>query len=503
MSSIPNEMGEAEPTEGHHMVRGSAWNMAIRWSLRLSGLLSTVILARLLTPADYGVVAIAMLIVGMIELLTWTGQDAAVIRHPNPTREHYDANWTVSLLLGLGLGLIVLAATPLATLYFKEPRAVPVVAILAFRTMMLGMRNVGVLNFRRNLQFRKQFWYIVIPKLFSLVITIVSAFILRNYWALIIGVMGQHVCAVVLSYTMEPFRPRISFVKVREIWSYSIWTLIRNIGTYVNDQVDKFVIGGFSGAASMGRYEVARDVAISPTQEIITPVVVTILPVMARVQFDHDKRREIYLNVLNSAALICTSTAVGVALVAEDMADLMLGPQWHDVSILMPWFALSWGLLGMCSSVYSAFDTIGRAYVSARLQWMRVACLAAAIVPVAYLTRNLEDVAITRLVVTAAVTPALFYALSRALNVKPTDLMKTVWRPVAASIAMAVAVLGANATIAFTGPPRLALDIVLGATTYSASIMLLWYLVGRPSGPERLLWERLRPYLTPLRRMWT
>ena len=266
------------------------------------GLISTVILARLLTPADYGIVAIAGLIVGSLEIFAQTGQYGAIIRHPNPTREHYDSVWTVSLLLGFGLGVMILAMTPLTTAYFHEPRAKPVVEILALRTMMSGLQNVGTMNFGRNLNFRRQFYFRVIPELISFVVTIGFAFALRNYWALVIGIMTQSVATIVLSYLMEPHRPRICFSKIREIWSFSIWTLFKNLGAYVNNQIDKVAVGGFAGAAAMGRYDVARDVAISPSQELINPIVATLMPVMAKVQNDREKRRELYLSTLSWSA---------------------------------------------------------------------------------------------------------------------------------------------------------------------------------------------------------
>src|SRR5512135_3629299 len=92
---------------GFHIARGSAWAMAARWTNRLLGLINTIVLARLLTPVDFGVVAIAMLISGAIEIFGQTGQWLAIIRHPSPTREHYDSAWTVSLLLNFVLGTLI------------------------------------------------------------------------------------------------------------------------------------------------------------------------------------------------------------------------------------------------------------------------------------------------------------------------------------------------------------------------------------------------------------
>jgi lipopolysaccharide exporter len=492
------EVGK-EPSLERHLVRGSAWSIGLRWSARLLGLISTVILARLLTPADYGIVAIAGLIVGSLEIFAQTGQYGAIVRHPNPTREHYDSVWTVSLLLGFGLGVMILAMTPLTTAYFHEPRAKLVVEILALRTMMSGLQNVGTMNFGRNLNFRRQFYFRVIPELIAFVVTIGFAIALRNYWALVIGIISQSVATIVLSYLMDPHRPRLCFTKIGEIWSFSIWTLFKNLGTYVNNQIDKLAVGGFAGAAAMGRYDVARDVATSPSQELINPVVATLMPVMAKVQNDPEKRRELYLSTLAWSALICTSTGIGVALVAEDMADLVLGPKWHDVWPLMPWFALSWGVVGLTSGISSVLLALGHAYASARLQWTRNVGFALTIFPVAYFLHDLQAIVMTRFFVTLAVSPTMFYVLSRALDVPMRDFAIALWRPMTAGAVMAAAVVMLNAGLPFRGPPRLFLDIAMGASTYGAALMLLWALNGRPAGPESAAWELARTRFAPLR----
>ena len=482
---------KADVTLQRHMFRGSMWTIALRWSLRLMGLVSTVILARLLTPADYGIVSIATRVVGMIEVLGRAGQNSAIIRHPNPTREHYDSAWTVSLLLGLGLGLIIWALTPITTAYFHEPRAKIVIEILAFRTMLAGSQNIGVVNFRRNLEFNKQFWFAVAPSLVSFAVTIVAAFVLRNYWALVIGAMSQHITNFVLSYAMEPYRPRLCFSKLHDIWSFSSWVLFGNIASYFNTLIDRVAIGGFAGTAAMGRYYVATDLSTAPSQELVGPMVQVLFPVLATVQHDREKRREIYLVVLHWTALICTSTAIGVALISDDMVDLVLGPNWKDVKPLMPWLALSYGVLGLSSSVYVAFETLNRPKFSARLQWIRLIGLVLAVFPIAFYFRDLQLVAATRLAVTIVMTPTLFLALMTAFDLHVRDFIVTLWRPMAAGLAMALAVLALNRGLSFTGNLRLLIDIAVGAITYGGTLMALWVAIGQPDGPERTVCRRV------------
>ena len=476
------------------MLRGSAWTIALRWSLRLTGLVSTLILARLLTPGDYGVVAIATLVVGTIEVFAQTGQYNALMRHPDPTREHYDSVWTVTALLGFALGCVIWALAPLGASYFHEPRATLVVKVLTVRTVMQGVQSVGVVNFSRELNFRRQYQLRMIPQALAFFITVGLGVALRNYWALVIGVISQSAIALVLSYLMAPHRPRFCFSKVREIWSFSIWSFFRNLGQYVNGQIDKLAVGGFGGAAAMGRYVVASDVAASPTQELVMPAVTALLPVMAKANGDRDAQRDLYLMTLSWSALVCASTSIGIALVAEDMVDLVLGPKWHDVWPLIPWFALSWGIVGLTSGVSSVLLAMGHAYASARLQWSRNACYALAIFPVAYLFRDIETVAVTRFVVTVLVSPTIFMVLSRVLDVPLRQFASALWRPLSAGAIMAAIVLALNSQLASTGYARLALDLSTGSFTYVTALLALWWVTGRPPGVERAAWEygRLR-----------
>src|SRR6185312_12599342 len=122
-------MTDSRGNLGLKVAYGSFWGMAFRWTVRGLGLINTIVLARLLTPSDFGVVAIAMLIVGSIEILFQNGQSLALIRHPSPTRQHYDSAWTISFLLACVLAAGVWFAAPLATFYFNEPRASSVIHI--------------------------------------------------------------------------------------------------------------------------------------------------------------------------------------------------------------------------------------------------------------------------------------------------------------------------------------------------------------------------------------
>jgi O-antigen/teichoic acid export membrane protein len=304
--------------------------------------------------------------------------------------------------------------------------------------------------------------------------------------------MTKQVSFVVLSYVIEPYLPRMSLAKASELFAFSFWTLFRNIGNYAFDQVEKFAIGGTMGAAAMGRYDVGRDLAYSPIVEIVTPFSFALFPVMARLQDDPQKRREVFLHALYWSALICSSMAIGMAVVASDVVHLVLGTKWDSISPMMTWLALSCGVIGLTSCIYSFLDSIGLANLSARLQWTRVVVLGFVAFPVTYYFRDLEAIAIARFAVCCAITPPLFLALGGPLNMAIRDFAVVLWRPLTAGLMMAIIVLVLNAMVPFTGIPRLTMDILLGALAFTLSLMMLWYVADCPDGPEKVFWIQLR-----------
>jgi lipopolysaccharide exporter len=472
---------------GGHMVRGSLWSIGLRWSLRLTGVVSTVVLARVLTPEDFGIMAMALLVAGAIEVLSDTGQSLALIRHPNPTREHFDSAWTMSILIGLCIAVVIYAVAPLSVWYFHEPRAITVIQCLALRAFIGGFENVGIVLFRKQLNFARHFQYLVCQKLISFVVSIVLVLLIRDYWALAISVVATRLIGVVLSYGLQPYRPRLSLAKVAELWSFSIWLLVRHIGTWASMRLDEIAVGGVAGAGAMGRYNVAADVSMSPTQEIADPILATLFPVVATIQDNPDEVRALYKRVLYWLCLIAASTSVGVALIANDIVTVVLGPRWSDIAPLMIWLALTSGILGMTDNIFVMLDVVGRPSLSARLQWLRLVILGIVVLPAAHIG-SLEFIAICRLGVTGLMAPILFAAVARALPISFGELWSAVWRPLVAAIVMAAAVHGAKGLLADSPAIiRLALEIIVGLLGYAGAILALWRACGAPPGPEQTM----------------
>ena len=162
------------------MARGIAWMTAARLGVRSLGLVSTMILARLLLPEDFGLVALAMSVVALLDTINQFGFETPLIQRRDATRDDFDSAWTLNILLaGVVVAGIVLLA-PLAAGFFKEPRVEAILYWIAVGNFFLAFQNIGVVQFRKQLNFRRDFALQVVQKAAMLAVTIPLAFWLRS-----------------------------------------------------------------------------------------------------------------------------------------------------------------------------------------------------------------------------------------------------------------------------------------------------------------------------------
>jgi len=203
------------------MGSGAAWMVLFKLGERSLGIVSILILVRLLSPHDFGFVAMALSFIAMAELLTRVGFDVALIQNQAATDRHYHTAWTCNVLIGLFIFLLMLVAAAPITAFYAEPTLFWVVCWLALGPLISGCENIGVVAFRKELRFRSEFAYQMSVKLAGFVVTVPLAFWLRSYWALVAGILASKLVGTVISYFAHPFRPRFSIAGAAALFSFS------------------------------------------------------------------------------------------------------------------------------------------------------------------------------------------------------------------------------------------------------------------------------------------
>ena len=477
---------------GKHLVRGSIWMIAARWAMRLVGLVSTMILARLLAPEDFGLIAMVMLAYGLLETISYAGVDLALMRSGADTREHYDTAWTIQILQGCFIAALLLLASPWTAAYFSEPRLVQVIYVVAPRAVIDGMQNIGIVAFRKELDFAKEFRYTLYNKLLNLAFVVGAALWFRNYWALVLGALTASVIGLVMSYVMHPYRPRLSLSKSREIWSFSQWLVISRIGSFLNRKCDEFIVGGSVGTMAMGSYHVANELATLPSNELVMPIRRAMFPSLAKIAKQPQAFGAAVLASFSAIAAMCLFVAFCLFAVAPELVAVVLGEKWSGAVPLMQLLALFGGFSALVLVLEVPLWVSGHTHMSAVQTWLELAIIAPS-TWFAVRGFGVEGAAAARAAVSVAMVPMMMLLTSRTGSVGFFQLLGALWRPLVAALAMAFVVMA----VPVPGIAMLALlaKVVLCALTSPGALLVLWQLSGRPVGFERDALAQLRAML--------
>lgn len=481
---------------GSQVAKGALWTVSFRFADRALGLVSTLVLVRLLAPGDFGVVAMAMTLIALIDVITVGEFGSAIIQEPNPTRDYYDTAWTLSAIFGLCAAVLLVAGSLPAAAFFDEPRLVPVICALSVLPLLSGLYNMGCVDFRKYLDFRKDFLLQVGTKLSGLFVVLPLAFVFRSYWALVGGMIAGRLGGLALSYGLHPFRPRVSVASTKRLFSFSAWLMLDNGLQFVRLRGAHFIIGRALGSQGLGLYTIASEMANLPTSELANPINRAVFPGYAKLQDNRPALQQGFTRVIGVIALIAVPAGIGMAAVAHLFVPAVLGAKWLDTVPLITTIAIGGSIYVLSANNQALYFAVGRPRLRAMLTLLEIAVF----LPLAALLirpYGLMGAAFAFLGTSALVVPVNFMLAARLLQMRARLIGAVLWRPALAAALMAAVVLAAfPRTVERVGTLEnvlaLLAAIALGATSYAAIAWLLWRIAGRPTGAEQWLLDQLQ-----------
>lgn len=466
--------------------------VTMNWFNRGIGIVSIAILARLLLPEDFGIIAMASLIVALADTVLNFGVHVPLIQKQDATQAHYDSAWTLRLLQTTVSTLALFLLAPVAADYFQDARVEIVTRCLAFSLLLGGLENIGVVNFQKHMQFGAEFRFRFIRRMSGFLVTIVLAVLLRSYWALVIGMLTERVVGVALSYWLHPMRPRISFVKFREIFSVSQWMLLYSIGRYLRIKLHRILVGRWEPAAIMGAYSLAGEISMMPTTAVLSPVNRALFPAFAKAQKSASRLKEMFLLAQGVQTLIAVPAAVGLAIIAEEAVVLLLGADWREAVPFVQVLALINIAQALTTSGMYVLLVLGKTRINALFVWAQVIVFGAlALTPL--IDHQAIDVARLSLFVAMLGLWMQFWLLTHNVpQLRYREILAVSLRPLIAAATMATVLVYLTSQFALSLALALAIKVLLGVIVYCLSIFLLWTGAGRPSGAESYVLDKTR-----------
>ena len=469
--------------------RGAGWVMGWRLATRIIGLASSFVLLRLLEKEDFGLIALATAFAQTLESFSWIGIEDAVIREKNLTRKVYDTAFTLNIIRSTVTAIAIALLAGPAAWFYDEPRLADILFALSLGALLDGAINIGTVDFRRNFTFGREFVMFVVPRLASSIATVTVAVIWHSYWGLVVGIVGQRLLRVAFSYAMHPYRPRLGLSVWRNLVGYSTWTWALSVVVQVRDRVDTMLIGRMLGLPQVGAYTVAYEIAALPTTELVEPLTRAAFPGFAAARREGGSVRSTYMRIIASAAVLTLPAGLGISAIADPLVRLALTEKWLAAVPLIQIL----GLAGTVTVFGMISSTLFRAYGRMRTTFAVVGTalvLRILLVGLAVQQFGLVGAAWAAVISIILEQAANIVVTFRGFDLRLSDLLRQVWRPLCASAVMA-------AMLAWTGfgwrpfprePQQVVVYLLVaamtGAMVYGASLLAFWLASGRPAGAE-------------------
>jgi PST family polysaccharide transporter/lipopolysaccharide exporter len=456
-------------------IRSGAWELGLNLGTRGLEVVVLVVLARLLTPADFGLLGIALLTFGAVNRLTRLGLDEALIYNSEENVDRYlDTAWTLSALRGVALGAFIYLVAPVVAGFFGEPRAADVVRGIALVPVITGLRNPGAMYFVKELQFHRQFLYRFSGSFVDFAVALVFAFTFGSVWALVVGYLAGEATRALVSYILHPYRPRPRFDRARaaEMLGYGKWITANNGLAFLLGKGDDVFVGWYLSATALGLYQVAFRTASAPATEVTKTVSSVIFSTYAKLQGDEAALRRTFLRTMQLVSLVSFPMAVGIVVVAPTFIEGVLGPQWLPATGAMQLLAVYGLLVSLTAAFHQIWKALGRPDYITRVGIVRLVALALVILPATAAYGITGTAGAVAAVYVFVALPIDLYLMHRLIGVGPHRLATALSVPFAASVGMALSTLAVRESlVALPAVVELVVLVAVGGVSYAC---LLW-----------------------------
>ena len=352
---------------GTRVRSGIGWNVSSSLVGQFIGFLRSITLARLLAPEHFGLFTMALTIVSAANALTTIGLDRTIIANRFDTQDELKANldtvWSAELTRSITVALLVsLFAFPMARFY-GQPQLRVIIPFLACANLVQGFQNIGLVLLRKESDFGRIFWFDLATNTGGVVLTIALAAVLQNVWALVFGMVLTATIGTALSYVFHPYRPRVKFerVAVTRALHFGKFAIVFAVASYVTNMADNIAVGRLLGAAALGNYSLAFNIASAPIIVVIFSVSTALLPAYAEINLQNPTMLEPgFIKAFNLTLIIMLMIAVPLFFFADTVVQLLFGAQWTTAGSVLRILALVIPLRGLTLMTSTVFWSTNR-----------------------------------------------------------------------------------------------------------------------------------------------
>lgn len=456
-------------------VKGLMWVTISTVIVRLVDFLTKLILARLLVPEDFGLVAIGFLIISTLALFSDLGVGAALIHRKEDIERAANTAFLIIPGVGVALSIFGFLSAPLVAAFYNNDVLNPIVKLFALSFLFNSFGVVPLKLMEKQMRFKRIF----VPEAVSIIMQAFVAITLAlngfGVWALVYGVLIGYISKVILIWAISPWRPKLEFDKAiaKQLLGYGKYIMGASVIAFLITHGDDALVGKVLSMSALGFYTMAYTISNLPATQITHLVIKITFPLFSEVQNDVVRLRKAYLLALEFVSLIAIPIAFGIFILASDFVRIILGEKWMAMVPALRVLCLFGVLRSILGTTGSLFNGSGKPKILLNIQIVQLIILATAIYP---LTKMFGIVGTGMAVCIAPIvqSPWIFYKVACIIDEKISNIIKILFIPIIASLVMGVFLyLVKSYLILQNGFLYLFVLILLGMIVYLGIVLLL------------------------------
>ena len=302
----------------------------LRGTTRALAFIKILILARILSPSEFGLFGIAVLFLSLLEIISETGVNIFLIQEEEDIDSFIDTAWIVSIVRGILIALILFLLSPAISRFFNSPQSLNVLLLISLTPLIRGFINPSVVKFQKNLLFAKEFIFRFIIYFLDASVAIIVALITHSAISLVYGLLAGVVFEVCASHLFVRPGPKLRFVKnkLNLVIKRGKWVTIAGIFNYLFENIDDAVVGRLLNTAYLGTYQMAYKVSSLPMTEVSDVIQKVTFPVYSKITQDKERLKKAFIKSLLATTLIVIPIGIILFFFPEKVVLILLGPKW-------------------------------------------------------------------------------------------------------------------------------------------------------------------------------
>lgn len=389
----------------------------LRGSTRGMTVVKTIVLARILTPSQFGVYGIAVLVLGLLEILTETGINIVLIQEEGKTDEYISTAWVVSILRGTLISLTILIFAPFIASFFNTPNALNLIQFAALIPFIRGFINPSIVKFQKELKFNKEFWFRSFVFLVDTSFAITLGILTKSEFALIWGMLIAAIFEVIISFFVVKPIPRLEFdsKKLGKIIGRGKWITFAGTFEYLFQHIDDIAVGKILGTAPLGLYQQAYRVSTLPISEVGEIFNKVTFPTYSKISEDRDRLRKAFLKVTAVILLLVVPVGLILFFFAKEVVLILLGEKWLAAVGALKVLAVFGMLKSISNSAYSLFLSVRKQEIITFITFLGIVGMAVPLIPL--INRfGIVGAGYATIIGTIVGFPAVFYYLAKVFK---------------------------------------------------------------------------------------